>query len=166
MTPLLIDSFAGGGGASLGIELALGRSPDIAVNHDAAAITMHKANHPATTHYTEDVWKLSPKRVTKGRPVGLLWASPDCKHFSRAKGSKPVEQKIRSLAWVDEPVMAYFLVTDVGSDPIVADVLGIKLEQSEGVRDPDAELIEKLEIDEQHIRRLAENYLAQREVRP
>jgi DNA (cytosine-5)-methyltransferase 1 len=97
---LLIDSFAGGGGASLGITWALGRHPDVAINHDAAAITMHKANHPTTKHYTEDVWKLSPRDVTKGKPVGLLWASPDCKHFSRAKGSQPVEKKIRSLAWV------------------------------------------------------------------
>jgi DNA (cytosine-5)-methyltransferase 1 len=100
MDELIIDSFAGGGGASLGITWALGRHPDVAINHDAAAITMHKANHPTTTHYTEDVWKLSPRQVTGGKPVGLLWASPDCKHFSRAKGAKPVEKKIRSLAWV------------------------------------------------------------------
>ncbi|MDO8357239.1 MAG: DNA cytosine methyltransferase [Nitrospirota bacterium] len=100
MDELIIDSFAGGGGASLGITWALGRHPDIAINHDAAAITMHKANHPTTTHYIEDVWKLSPREVTGGKPVGLLWASPDCKHFSRAKGGKPVEKKIRSLAWV------------------------------------------------------------------
>jgi DNA (cytosine-5)-methyltransferase 1 len=97
---LIIDSFAGGGGASLGIEKALGRSPDVAINHDAAAITMHTANHPDTKHYTEDVWKVSPRSVTRGRRVGLLWASPDCKHFSRAKGGKPVQKSIRSLAWV------------------------------------------------------------------
>lgn len=97
---LIVDSFAGGGGASLGIHLALGRGPDVAINHDAAAIAMHAANHPDTLHFTEDVWKVSPHKVTKGRAVGLLWASPDCKHFSRAKGGKPVEKKIRSLAWV------------------------------------------------------------------
>lgn len=97
---MIVDSFAGGGGASLGISWAVGREPDIAINHDAAAITMHAANHPETKHYTEDVWKVDPRSVTGGRPVGLLWASPDCKHFSRAKGAKPVEKKIRSLAWV------------------------------------------------------------------
>lgn len=97
---LIVDSFAGGGGASLGITWALDRGPDIAINHDAAAITMHAANHPETRHLTEDVWKVNPLGVTMGKPVGLLWASPDCKHFSRAKGSKPVEKKIRSLAWV------------------------------------------------------------------
>lgn len=97
---LIIDSFAGGGGASLGIALALGHCPDVAINHDAAAIAMHAANHPETRHYTEDVWKLSPRVVTQGRPVGLLWASPDCAHFSRAKGGKPVKKHIRSLAWV------------------------------------------------------------------
>ena len=97
---LIVDSFAGGGGASLGIARALGRGPDVAINHDAAAIAMHAANHPETRHYTEDVWKISPREVTGGRPVGLLWASPDCKHFSRAKGGKPVEKNIRSLAWV------------------------------------------------------------------
>lgn len=97
---LIVDSFAGGGGASLGIFWATGRHPDIAINHDAAAIAMHAANHPKTKHFPEDVWKVSPRAVTKGRKVGLLWASPDCKHFSRAKGSKPVSKNIRSLAWV------------------------------------------------------------------
>lgn len=97
---MVVDSFAGGGGASLGISWALGHGPDVAINHDAAAITMHATNHPATKHFTEDVWKVDPRSVTGGRPVGLLWASPDCKHFSRAKGGKPVEKKIRSLAWV------------------------------------------------------------------
>lgn len=99
-TELIVDSFAGGGGASLGISLALGRAPDVAINHDAGAIAMHAANHPGTKHFTEDVWKLSPRQVTRGKPVGLLWASPDCKHFSRAKGGKPVSKNIRSLAWV------------------------------------------------------------------
>lgn len=95
-----IDSFAGGGGASLGLRWALGHDPHAAINHDASDIAMHAANHPRTRHYTEDVWKLRPQSVTCGRPAGLLWASPDCKHFSRAKGGKPVEKRIRSLAWV------------------------------------------------------------------
>lgn len=100
MRELVIDSFAGGGGASLGISLALGRAPDVAINHDPGAIEMHAANHPATKHYTRDVWKLQPRKVTRGRPVGLLWASPDCCHFSRAKGGKPVKKHIRGLAWM------------------------------------------------------------------
>ncbi|MNX49187.1 Modification methylase BspRI [compost metagenome] len=97
---LIVDSFAGGGGASLGIEMALGRSPDIAVNHDPEAIAMHAANHPTTRHYCESVWDVRPKVVTGGRPVGLAWFSPDCKHFSKAKGGKPVDKAIRGLAWV------------------------------------------------------------------
>lgn len=100
MKGLIIDSFAGGGGASLGIAWATGRAPDVAINQDAAALAMHEANHPSTRHLKEDVWKAHPRTVTKGRKVALLWASPDCKHFSRAKGGKPVEKKIRSLAWV------------------------------------------------------------------
>lgn len=96
---IIVDSFAGGGGASLGISLALGRGPDVAINHDDAAIAMHAANHPGTRHFTEDVFKAAPRKVTRGRPVGLLWASPDCRHHSRAKGSKPVEKRIRGLAW-------------------------------------------------------------------
>ena len=97
---IIVDSFAGGGGASLGIEMALGRSPDIAINHDAEAIAMHAINHPRTTHYCESVWKVDPKKAVAGRRVGLAWFSPDCKHFSKAKGGKPVEKKIRGLAWV------------------------------------------------------------------
>ena len=97
---LIIDNFAGGGGASVGIELALGVPVDIAVNHDENAIAMHEANHPFTTHYREDVFAIDPEKVTGGRPVGIAWFSPDCKHFSRAKGSKPVERKIRGLSWV------------------------------------------------------------------
>jgi DNA (cytosine-5)-methyltransferase 1 len=97
---LIVDSFAGGGGASEGIRLALGRDPDIAINHDAEAIALHKANHPSTRHFTEDVWKVDPMKATEGKPVGLMWASPDCKHFSKAKGGKPVSKKIRGLAWV------------------------------------------------------------------
>lgn len=86
MRELIIDAFAGGGGASTGIEMALGRSPDIAINHDPDAIAMHAANHPATLHMMSDVWSVDPEAVCEGRPVGLLWASPDCKHFSKAKG--------------------------------------------------------------------------------
>lgn len=97
---LVVDNFAGGGGASTGIELAVGRPVDIAVNHDADAVAMHKVNHPFTTHYQEDVFEIDPVKVTCGRPVGIAWFSPDCKHFSRAKGGKPVEKKIRGLSWV------------------------------------------------------------------
>ena len=96
---LVIDNFAGGGGASVGMELALGCPVDIAVNHDADAIAMHTVNHPYTVHYQEDVFAINPEQVTGGRPVGVFWASPDCKHFSRAKGGKPVEKKIRGLSW-------------------------------------------------------------------
>jgi DNA (cytosine-5)-methyltransferase 1 len=99
---LIIDCFAGGGGASLGIEMALGRSPDVAINHDPEAIAMHMANHPATKHYQTNIWKVDPADVLAefgGRPVGLLWASPDCKHFSKAKGGKPRAKNIRDLAW-------------------------------------------------------------------
>lgn len=95
-----VDLFAGCGGASTGIERATGRPVTVAINHDPAAITMHAANHPRTRHYREDVWKANARKVTSGRPVGLLWASPDCRHFSRAKGGVPVKKEIRSLAWV------------------------------------------------------------------
>jgi len=97
---LVVDNFAGGGGASTGIEAALGRPVDIAINHDRTAILMHKANHPNTFHYREDVWEVDPVEACKGRSVGLAWFSPDCKHFSKAKGSKPRDNKIRGLAWV------------------------------------------------------------------
>lgn len=97
---LIVDNFAGGGGASTGIELATGRNVDIAINHDPAAIAMHMVNHPETEHYCESVWDVDPRKVTRGRPVGLAWFSPDCKHFSKAKGGKPVEKGIRGLAWV------------------------------------------------------------------
>ena len=100
MRELVVDNFAGGGGASTGIEIAIGRSVDIAINHDPAAIAMHRANHPTTKHYTEDVWKVDPVEACEGRPVALAWFSPDCKHFSKAKGGKPCSQKIRGLAWV------------------------------------------------------------------
>jgi len=97
---IAVDLFAGGGGASHGIERALGISPAIAVNHDPAAIEMHAANHPDTAHLCESVFDVAPREVVEGRPVGLLWASPDCTHFSRAKGGKPRSQKIRGLAWI------------------------------------------------------------------
>lgn len=97
---LVVDLFAGGGGASTGIEEAIGRHVDIAINHDPEAISLHEANHPQTRHFVSDVFEVDPVVVTDGQPVGLLWASPDCKHFSKAKGGKPVSKKIRSLAWV------------------------------------------------------------------
>ena len=97
---LVIDLFAGGGGASTGIEQAIGRAVDIAINHDPEAISLHQANHPQTRHFVSDVFEVDPVKVTDGQPVGLLWASPDCKHFSKAKGGQPVSKKIRSLAWV------------------------------------------------------------------
>lgn len=100
MKHLIVDNFAGGGGASTGIEMAIGRSVDIAINHDPDAIAMHKANHPQTKHYCEDVWQVDPVEACNGNPVALAWFSPDCKHFSRAKGGKPVDKNIRGLAWV------------------------------------------------------------------
>jgi len=97
---MIIDNFAGGGGASTGIEFATGRAVDAAINHDPDAILMHQTNHPQTRHYCESVWDVDPWEVTRGRPVGLAWFSPDCKHFSKAKGSKPVDRNIRGLAWI------------------------------------------------------------------
>jgi len=88
---MIIDSFAGGGGASTGIEMALGRSPDVAINHNGAALAMHAANHPDTLHLDSNTWDVSPKPVVQGRDVGLMWASPDCKHFQsqRRKAARP-----------------------------------------------------------------------------
>lgn len=97
---IIVDNFAGGGGASTGIELATGRPVTIAINHDPDAILMHKTNHPFTEHYQASVWDVDPCEVSKGRPVGLAWFSPDCKHFSKAKGGKPVDKNIRGLAWI------------------------------------------------------------------
>lgn len=97
---LIVDNFAGGGGASTGIEMATGISVDIAINHDPEAIKMHKANHQSTKHYCENVWEVDPVAACKGRPVALAWFSPDCKHFSKAKGGKPKDKNIRGLAWV------------------------------------------------------------------
>ena len=96
----IVDSFAGGGGTSTGIELATGRVVDFAINHDPDAILMHQTNHPHTVHYQASVWDVDPAEVCGGSPVGLFWASPDCKHFSKAKGGKPVDKKIRGLAWI------------------------------------------------------------------
>lgn len=100
MDELIVDNFAGGGGASQGIEEALGRGPDVAINHDAEAIVMHEANHPGAKHYRANVWSVSPDEACGRSPVGLAWFSPDCKHFSKAKGGKPVANRIRDLAWI------------------------------------------------------------------
>lgn len=97
---LIIDNFAGGGGASTGIEMATGVSVDVAINHDPEAIRMHKTNHPNTKHYCESVWDVDPVKACGGHPVALAWFSPDCKHFSKAKGGKPKDKNIRGLAWV------------------------------------------------------------------
>lgn len=97
---IIVDNFAGGGGASTGIELATGRPVTIAIDHDPDAILMHRTNHPHTTHYQASVWDVDPVEVCRGRPVGLAWFSPDCKHFSRAKGGKPVSKNVRGLAWI------------------------------------------------------------------
>ncbi len=99
-TELVVDNFAGGGGASIGIEAALGSRVDLAINHDAEAIRMHRTNHPGTIHFEADIWDVDPGEACGGIPVGLAWFSPDCKHFSRAKGTAPVDSKIRGLAWV------------------------------------------------------------------
>lgn len=100
MREIIVDNFAGGGGASTGIEMAIGRSVDIAINHDENAVAMHRTNHPDTLHYCESVFDVSPGAATSGKPIGLTWFSPDCRHFSKAKGAKPVEKAIRGLAWI------------------------------------------------------------------
>ncbi|EML4892962.1 DNA cytosine methyltransferase [Klebsiella oxytoca] len=100
MRELIVDNFAGGGGASTGIELAIGRSVDIAINHDENAVAMHRTNHPDTLHYCENVFDVDPKAATGGKAVGFAWFSPDCTHYSKARGSKPVKREIRGLAWV------------------------------------------------------------------
>lgn len=97
---IIVDNFAGGGGASTGIELAAGRPVTIAINHNPAAILLHRTNHPYTEHLQASVWDVNPVEVCRGRPVGLLWASPDCRHFSKAKGASLVDRKIRGLAWI------------------------------------------------------------------
>ncbi|QUG76011.1 DNA cytosine methyltransferase [Erwinia sp. E602] len=100
MREIIVDNFAGGGGASTGIEAAIGRSVDIAINHDPNAIAMHSTNHPETLHYCESVFDINPVAATAGAPVALAWFSPDCRHFSKAKGSTPVKKEIRGLAWI------------------------------------------------------------------
>lgn len=97
---LIVDSFAGGGGASTGIEAAFGRPVDVAINHDAQALAMHRINHPATAHYCESVFSVDPEEITGNQPVGLAWFSPDCTHFSKAKGGAPRSPRVRGLAWV------------------------------------------------------------------
>ena len=97
---IIVDNFAGGGGASTGIELAAGRPVAIAINHDPDAILLHKTNHPFTEHLQASVWDVDPVDVCRGRPVGLAWFSPDCKHFSKAKGAALVDRNIRGLAWI------------------------------------------------------------------
>lgn len=97
---IIVDCFAGGGGTSTGIEAAIGRPVDIAINHDPAAIAMHKANHPGTVHYIENIWEVDPREASWGRSVGLVWLSPDCTHHSKARGGKPRKKNIRGLAWV------------------------------------------------------------------
>ncbi len=97
---LIVDNFAGGGGTSTGLERAFGRPIDIAINHDPKALAMHRINHPKTKHYCESVWDVNPVKITGNQPVGLVWLSPDCKHHSRAKGGKPLNKKIRGLAWI------------------------------------------------------------------
>lgn len=97
---IAVDGFCGGGGWSTGFELGLLRPVDVGINHDAAAIAMHMKNHPYTRHYQSDIFEVDPVEACQGRPVGWAHFSPDCKHFSRAKGAKPVNKQIRSLAWV------------------------------------------------------------------
>ncbi len=97
---MIVDSFAGGGGASTGIEQATGQPVDVAINHDPEAIAMHKANHPHTKHFCESTWVVDPREATGGKQIELAWFSPDCTHFSKAKGSRPVDKNIRGLAWV------------------------------------------------------------------
>jgi len=100
MNGLLVDNFAGGGGASLGIEQALGRPIDLAVNHDRFALAMHEANHPETEHLCQNVWQVDPADIRRRGPIGLAWFSPDCTHHSKAKGGRPRTKGIRDLAWV------------------------------------------------------------------
>jgi DNA (cytosine-5)-methyltransferase 1 len=115
---LIIDNFAGGGGASEGIEQAIGRSVDVAINHNGEALAMHAANHPNTEHLTEDVFDIHPGFVTRNRPIGLAWFSPDCKHHSKAKGGKPREKKIRGLAWVTLKWAAFQMPRSIGLENV------------------------------------------------
>src|ERR1044071_3425893 len=99
---IIVDHFAGGGGASTGVGLAAGRSPNIAINHNRRAIAMHEVNHPETQHFVFDIWEVDPIEVCQGKPVGLLWTSPTCTFFSKARGGPLSEEsiKLRELAWV------------------------------------------------------------------
>lgn len=126
---MVVDNFAGGGGASTGISQAIGRSPEIAVNHNVEALMMHEQNHPETHHYNESVWDIDIRKATGGEPVLFGWFSPDCTHFSVAKGGKPVKKEIRGLAWivkkwVGQSDMAMFYMENVveflGWGPLIA----------------------------------------------
>ncbi len=140
MGDLVIDLFAGGGGASTGIEAALGRPVDVAINHDRVAIAVHAANHPETEHLTSDLWTVKPRLVTRGRPVRLLWASPDCRHFSNAKGGVPCHPKVRALAslvirWAEDVRPDVILLENVTEfqtwGPLGRDGLPIKARKGE-----------------------------------
>ncbi len=136
---MIVDLFAGAGGASEGIEAAAGRPADIAINHDAAAIRMHQTNHPDTKHFISDIWEVDPREATGGRPVGLLWMSPDCKHFSRAKGQTPVQASVRALAdvlhtWIEKAPPRIIILENVQE----FEGWGPLLETEKGLRpDPD-----------------------------
>lgn len=97
---IIVDLFAGGGGGSEALRQATGRDPDIAINHNPMAIGLHAANHPFAKHLCEDVWEADPRREAAGRPVGWLHASPDCTHFSQARGGQPRDKAVRALSWV------------------------------------------------------------------
>lgn len=137
---LVVDLFAGGGGASTGLEAALGRPVDIAVNHNPVALAVHEANHPSTRHLVADVFEVDPFEAVNGRPVDILWASPDCTHFSVAKGGKPRSQGIRSLAevvvqWAQSVRPAVIFVENVREfltwGPLDADGYPVKLRAGE-----------------------------------
>ncbi|WP_292680499.1 DNA cytosine methyltransferase [Mesorhizobium sp.] len=143
--PLIMDSFAGGGGASTGIEMALGRSPAIAINHNPAALALHAANHPQTLHLSENVYKVDPLDHVAGKHIGLAWFSPDCKHFSKAKGGKPVERNIRDLAWIIPGWVERIQTSGGGIDVVILENVeefqtwGPLLDTSRGLMpDPDA----------------------------
>ena len=106
---IIVDLFAGGGGTSTGIEMALGFPPDFACNHDPVALAMHAANHPLTVHLSKDVWRLDPLKEIPAGPIGLLWMSPDCRHFSKAAGRSLRNRKVRDLAWVARTMLMFGL---------------------------------------------------------
>lgn len=128
MQPLIIDCFAGGGGASVGIEMATGRQVDIAINHDIDAIRMHEVNHPHTLHLTEDIFSVDLKKYVQKQHVGLMRASPSCTHFSKAKGKKPLEEQFRILPW-----SVYKHAKDIFPDVIIiedVETLGVKIKRN------------------------------------